>query len=71
MLAILMFFMNGVGWEKLAAETISTDSASIYVTLTQKNRLLLYFLSCAVFLAIGIIFKLLRRLSVIVWPYPF
>jgi hypothetical protein len=71
MLAILMFFMNGVGWEKLAAETISTDSATIYTTLTQQSRILLYFLSCAAFLAIGLIFKILRRLSVLVWPYPF
>jgi hypothetical protein len=32
---------------------------------------LLYFLACAVFLGVGLVFKILRRLSVLVWPYPF
>jgi hypothetical protein len=70
MLAILLFFMQGIGWEKLSAETTST-STSFYLTLTQQNSILLYFITCAVFLAIGIIFKILRRLSVLFWPYPF
>jgi hypothetical protein len=69
MLAIVLFFMTGANWEGLAAETAS--STPTYPSLTPTNRLLLYFLACAVFLAVGLVFKLLRRLSVLVWPYPF
>lgn len=69
MLAVLLFFMNGVGWQELAAETASTQPADS--SLTPINRILLYFISGAVFLAVGLIFKILRRLSVLVWPYPF
>ena len=70
MLVVLLFFMTGIGWQKLSASTTSS-STSFYSTLTPKNRILLYFISSAVFLAIGIIFKLLRRFSVLFWPYPF
>ena len=70
MLAVLLFFMTGIGWEKLSAAA-TTASTSYYSALTPTNRLLLYFISCAVFLAIGIVFKLLRRVSVLFWPYPF
>ena len=69
MLAVLMFFMNGIGWESLAASTASTGTT--YETLTSKNRIYMYFLGAAIFLAVGIIFKLIRRLSVLFWPYPF
>jgi hypothetical protein len=65
-----MFFTNGVGWENLAAET-TNQNLNYFKTLIQKNRILLYFLGCAVLLAIGMIFKILRRLSVIFWAYPF
>jgi hypothetical protein len=69
MLAVVLFFMTGAGWEKLAAESASISAT--YKSLTPINRIFLYFLACAVFLAVGFIFKLLRRLSVLVWPYPF
>ena len=32
---------------------------------------MVYFIGCAVFLAVGLIFKILRRISVLFWPYPF
>jgi hypothetical protein len=70
MLAVVLFFMTGVGWEHLAAETTST-SAPYYETLTPQSRILLYFLAAAVFLAVGVVFKILRRVSVLFWPYPF
>lgn len=61
--------MTGVGWESLAAATASTSDS--YETITPQNRLLLYFLTSSIFIAIGIIAKLLRRISVLFWPYPF
>lgn len=70
MLAVLLFFTTGIGWEDLAAETTSA-SAAYHPTLTPSNRILLYFLGAAVFLAVGFVFKLVRRLSVLFWPYPF
>ena len=54
----------------MSAETTSS-SAFYYKTLTPLNRILLYFLCCSIFLAIGIIFKIIRRASVLFWPYPF
>lgn len=70
MLAVLLFFTTGIDWEDLAAETTSTSS-TYYETLTPINRILLYFLASSIFLAIGFVFKVLRRLSVLFWPYPF
>lgn len=66
---MLLFFMTGVGWERKADESATTSSS--LKSLTPVNRILLYFVSCAVFLAVGIIFKILRRISVLFWPYPF
>lgn len=69
MFAVMMFFTNGVGWEDLSVESASTSA--VWRSLTPKNRIYLYFLGCAVLLAVGLIFKVLRRLSVLFWPYPF
>lgn len=71
MLFVVMFFTNGVGWEKLAASTATTEVLDIYETLSPRNRVFNYFLGCAVFIAVGVVFKILRRLSVMFWPYPF
>ena len=70
MLVVLLFFLTGIEWSELAAETTST-SETFYETLIPINRILHYFLASSVFLAIGIIFKILRRASVLCWPYPF
>ena len=70
MLVVLLFFLTGIEWSELAAETTST-SETFYETLIPINRILHYFLAASIFLAIGFIFKILRRLSVLCWPYPF
>lgn len=56
MLIVVLFFLIGVNWWKNAAETTSTDLGNIY-EFNPKNRVLMYFLSCAIFLAVGIVFK--------------
>ena len=67
---MLLFFITGVQWDDLAAETTST-SDSFYETLIPINRILLYFLCSSIFLAIGFVFKIIRRVSVLFWPLPF
>ena len=39
--------------------------------MIQRNRIFLYFLGCSILLAVGTTFKILRRISVLFWPYPF
>ena len=51
-----MFFLVGLEWEKHGAEITHTDITAIY-SFYPRNRVHLYFLGCAVFLAVGFVFK--------------
>jgi hypothetical protein len=69
--------MSGINWEDHSAEVITTTLSSIQY-FNPKNKIYLYFLSSSILLVIAIIFKskyiliiVLRRITVLFWPYPF
>ena len=70
LLLVVMFWLVGLDWQAHSAEVTHTDLSTIYY-FNPLNRILLYFLVASIFIIVGIVFKLLRRLSVIKWPYPF
>lgn len=78
LMIVMLFFMIGVKWENHAAEVITTNLDNIQY-FNAKNKIYLYFLSSSILLTISIVFKsiyfiiyfiVLRRLTVLCWPYP-
>ena len=63
-----LFFLVGISWENTARSNTTLLSWTVF---SDMNQIMLYFISTSVLFAVGVVFKILRKILSTWWPHPF